>query len=226
MTTPEHTLVGIHLALATGRDRAWGWRAVALAGLASNAPDWDGLTLLVDMAWFDRGHRVWGHNLAAICLVSAAVAALVSRWDVIGGAATRATALLRRAGLSPAGGPVPPPAAAAGREGHGHGGPGDDGPLAFGAAFLTAAVAQAVHLPCDMVVSGGNGLSHWEVRPFWPFSAVGCVWPLIPWGDVGPTLILMAGIVVAASGRRGVAATSAATLALLVAYLVVRGATA
>jgi len=58
MTTPEHTLVGIHLALASGRDRAWGWRAVALAGLMSNAPDWDGLTLLVDMGWFDRGHRV------------------------------------------------------------------------------------------------------------------------------------------------------------------------
>jgi len=90
----------IHLALASGRDRAWGWRAVALARLMSNAPDWDGLTLLVDMASFDRGHRVWGHNLAAIGLVSVAAAAVLSRWDVFGRVATRATRLLGRCGLA------------------------------------------------------------------------------------------------------------------------------
>jgi membrane-bound metal-dependent hydrolase YbcI (DUF457 family) len=222
MTTPEHTLVGIHLALASGRDRAWGWRVVALAGLMSNAPDWDGLPMLFDMSWFERGHRVWGHNLPVICLVSAAVAAIVSRWDVIGRAATRATALLSRAGLSPAGGPASPsPPMSAG-----HDGSGPDGPPSFRVAFLTALLAQAVHLPCDMVVSGGNGLAHWEVQPFWPFSAAGYVWPLIPWGDVGPTLILMAGIIVIASRRRAVAATSAVTLALLAAYLVSRGSSA
>jgi len=217
MTTPEHTLVGIHLALASGRDRAWGWRAVALAGLMSNAPDWDGLTLLVDMGWFDRGHRVWGHNLAAIGLVSVVAAAVVSRWDVIGRAATRATRLLGRCGLTP-------PGAAADREPTRRqvGASGHDGPLPFRAAFLTAAVAQAVHLPCDMVVSGGEGLAHWEVRPFWPFSTAGFVWPMIPWGDVGPTVILMGGSIVAAARGRSAATVSAATLALLVAYLLVR----
>src|SRR3954470_10983089 len=70
MTTPEHTLVGIHLAFATGLHRVAGWRAVAMAGLASNAPDWDGLPMLINMQRFEAGHRAWGHNVLAILLSS------------------------------------------------------------------------------------------------------------------------------------------------------------
>src|ERR1043165_7649129 len=76
MTTPEHTLVGIHLAIAAGLHRYYGWPAVALAGIASNVPDWDGLPMLIDMQRFEAGHRVWGHNLLMI-----AIAALVFGWS-------------------------------------------------------------------------------------------------------------------------------------------------
>lgn len=203
MTTPEHTLVGLHAALACGRDRAWGWRAVALAGLISNGPDWDGLPMLVNMARFEPGHRVWGHNLPVILLISLLVAAVLSCWDLIGGVGQR---LGRRFGSSEAQLFIEQ----------------DSRPLGFKAAALTALVAQALHLPCDMVASGGHGLSHWHVQPFWPFSNAGFVYPMIPWGDPGPTIILMSGLIVMAQRRRQVAATSAATLFGLVAYLLVR----
>lgn len=203
MTTPEHTLVGIHVALACGRDRRWGWRAVALAGLMSNGPDWDGLPMLFDMARFEQGHRVWGHNLLVITLISLLVAAVLSRFDLIGLVGKRIVGRfggqeLKAVILN------------------------DAVPLGFGAALLTCLTAQMIHLPCDMVVSGGRGLSHWHVKPFWPVSDAGYVYPMIPWGDVGPTVVMMAGVIVMAKRRKDVAATSAATLACLVGYLVLR----
>jgi hypothetical protein len=94
---------------------------------------------------------------------------------------------------------------------------------ALGAFTLIAFVAQLVHLPCDMVVSGGEGLTDWLVRPFWPFSSAGYVFPLIPWGDVGPTVILMIGAIVLAKRPVKASAIAAITLVTLVLYLVVRG---
>ena len=60
------------------------------------------------------------------------------------------------------------------------------------------------------------------MKPFWPVSDAGYVYPMIPWGDVGPTVVMMAGVIVMAKRRKDVAATSAATLACLVGYLVLR----
>lgn len=217
MTTPEHTLIGIQLAMATGRERVWGWQAVALAGLMSNAPDWDGLPMLVDMARFERGHRVWGHNVFAILFTAFVVAVVVSRRDWIG---TCGKWLARRCGSRGHSHPasVAATAAAAGRLTI------RDRPLCFLPAFVTGCVAQLIHLPCDVVVSGGHGLTDWEVRPWWPVSNVGYVYPMIPWGDVGPTLILMAGaIAIARRGwGRGTATPAAATLAALLLYLIGR----
>jgi hypothetical protein len=88
---------------------------------------------------------------------------------------------------------------------------------------LVAMIAQLVHLPCDMVVSGGSGLSDWALKPWWPFSSAACVYPLIPWGDVGPTVILMTGIIVIAKLRSHISTTSTLTLVALCTYLIVRG---
>jgi membrane-bound metal-dependent hydrolase YbcI (DUF457 family) len=203
MTTPEHTLVGIHLALAAGCHRYWGWPAVALAGIASNVPDWDGLSMLVDMQRFEVGHRVWGHNLLAILLSSLALGWSQAKFRWLEWIGVRVRRFL------PAHETKSPT------------------PLTFFHGLigctLIALVVQLVHLPCDMVVSGGSGLTDWLVRPFWPFSNVGYVFPLIPWGDVGPTVILMAGAIALAKMPARVSVVSASTLVLLCVYLMLRG---
>ncbi len=84
MTTPEHTLVGIHIAFAIGLHRIVGWRGVAMAGIASNIPDWDGLPMLFDMQRFEGGHRVWGHAVISILFSSLLAGYLQNRWDLIG----------------------------------------------------------------------------------------------------------------------------------------------
>ena len=84
-------------------------------------------------------------------------------------------------------------------------------------------IAQVLHLPCDMVVSGGNGLTDWAVQPWWPFSSAAYVYPLIPWGDVGPTVIMMVGIIIIAKRNSNVSQTSLLTIMTLFGYLIVRG---
>jgi membrane-bound metal-dependent hydrolase YbcI (DUF457 family) len=201
MTTPEHTLVGIHLALAAGFHRYW--PAVALAGIASNMPDWDGLPMLVDMQRFEAGHRVWGHNLLAIVLSSLVLGWSEARYHWIERVGKRVRRYFSKTESRL------------------------DVSLSFSRALLAfipvALVAQLVHLPCDMVVSGGEGLSDWLVRPFWPFSNAGFVFPLIPWGDVGPTVILMAGAIVIAKWPTRVSAIATVTLLVLCLYLLARG---
>jgi hypothetical protein len=202
MTSPEHTLVGIHAALAMGCHRHWGWPVVALAGLASNIPDWDGIPMLVDMQRFESGHRVWGHNVFAILLTTFLVTCLQRRFQWIEAVGQRVKRFLPADAQQ-----LVMPSEAA--------------PVAV--YFIVAFAAQMIHLPCDMVVSGGKGLSDWHVCPLWPASHIGFAFPLIPWGDVGPTLILMAGILAAAIFRDRSSAISALALAGLVAYLLVRG---
>lgn len=203
MTSPEHTLVGVHGAFALGLHCRWGWPAVAMAGLASIVPDWDGLLILLDVKQFDTGHRVWGHNLLAIAASSALLgwSQHKYRWiERVWRAVQRkpATALL---GVISE---VPPTGSA-------------------GAFIGIACVAQLIHLPCDMVVSGGRGLSDWPIQPLWPFSTRELAFPLIPWGDIGPTVILMGGAIAMAKRTDLVRPLAVATLVVLGAYLVARG---
>ena len=203
-------MVGIHLALGLGLHRRLGWASVALAGVASNIPDWDGLPMLIDMAWFEAGHRVWGHNVLSIICTSLLLAATQVRWNWINRFTDWCS---RKWGLSDAR-----------RDSGGLGGqqaiPADE--IRFSVWIVIAMVAQVVHLPCDMVVSGGAGLSDWAVEPWWPWSHTGYVYPMIPWGDPGPTLILMAGALVIARWPRLIINGSRVTVAVLIAYLVVR----
>ena len=211
MTTPEHTLVGIHLALALGFQCRLGWRGVALAGVAANVPDWDGVPMLLDMPRFESGHRVWGHNVLAIVATSWLLGVSQTRWDWLGRFAAWIVPKLKMLPQAPD--DLGKVATLRGRSGWAK-------LLAF---TFVATLSQLVHLPCDMVVSGGAGLSDWPIRPWWPIANVPYVYPLIPWGDVGPTLILMTGMIVIAKRGRGVRSSSCCTLAVLVAYLVARG---
>lgn len=206
MTTPEHALIGIHVAFALGCHRCFGWASVAMAGVASIVPDWDGLAMLVNMQRFEAGHRVIGHNvfLVAVCALSLGWTEGRFRWiERIGSLVQRKFWRMKvdPANLSPR----------------------------FSVAASTiifacvALVAQLLHLACDIMVSGGNDLPDWRIRPFWPMSNTGYVFPLIPWGDIGPTVILMLGIICAAKRPRYVSTISGCTLVVLVVYMVVRG---
>jgi hypothetical protein len=89
--------------------------------------------------------------------------------------------------------------------------------------FAIAVVAQVVHLPCDVVVSGGRGLADWPIQPWWPLSTTPIVYPLISWGDVGPTIVLMSGCLLAARYPPQLQRFSLITLIALVVYLLGRG---
>lgn len=203
MTTPEHTLVGIHAAFALGIHSRLGWTAIALAAIASNVPDLDGLPMLFDMERFESGHRVWGHNLFAIAISSGLLAWSQYRWHWIERLASRFDQLLPEESRSKS------------RT--------ETVVNSIGSLFVIGFIAQAIHLPCDMVVSGGNGLSDWLVFPFWPVSDWGFVLPLIPWGDVGPTVILMVGVIAIAKNPNRKQRYACLSLLLLVLYLVLRG---
>lgn len=201
MTTPEHTLVGVHFAIATGLFHRYGIRSLVLAGLVSNLPDLDGLPMLINMARFESGHRVWGHNFAVIGLTSIILTVLQSRLDFL---SAIAASINRRFSN------ITQPAAETVR------------PFSAVSVLVCSVCCQTLHLPCDMVVSGGHGLSHWLVQPWWPLSSTGYVYPMIPWGDPGPTVILMIGIIAAVRFLSRCKTVSIMSLLILVLYLTVR----
>ena len=74
-----------------------------------------------------------------------------------------------------------------------------------------------------MTVSGGEGLSDWHVQPLWPFSNAGLVFPLVRWGDIGPTIIMMGAAIVAARFVDRARASAIVGLCLLIAYMFLQG---
>ena len=202
MTSPEHTMVGILGAMALGLHKRFGWRIVAFAAVISNVPDMDGLPMLFDMERFESGHRVWGHNFLLIVATSICLGWTQARFKWIQKIVAYAIDFL--------------PSEVNRSQPFRH------LPIPILVLIFVGIGFQTLHLVCDMVVSGGQGLSNWPVKPFWPIWQVGYVYPLIPWGDVGPTVVMMAGIIgIAKFGRAQLFATL--TLILLVAYLFFRG---
>lgn len=150
-----------------------------MAAAASNFPDWDGIPMLLDMQKFEHGHRVWGHSLLSIAIASFILGFTQMRWDWLGRLANRFQKTFSQWSSNIS---SPTPSWLSGSVG---------GIVFTGIGFC----AQLLHLPCDMVVSGGQGLSDWAIQPWWPFSNAAYVYPMIPWGDVGPTVLLMVGII-------------------------------
>ena len=202
MTSPEHTMVGILGAMALGLHKRFGWQVVAFAAVVSNVPDFDGLPVLFDMERFESGHRVWGHNFLLIVASSIILGWTQVRFEWIQSIGAYAVHFLpsevKRFQSS------------------------SQSPIPLSVFIFVGIGFQSVHLVCDMVVSGGQGLSNWPVKPFWPFRQIGYVYPLIPWGDIGPTIIMMAGIIgIAKIGRAHL--LSMLTLLVLIIYLLFRG---
>jgi len=88
---------------------------------------------------------------------------------------------------------------------------------------VTGIAASLSHLAADVVFSGNSSLADWELKLLWPMSNRGWVCPLVPWGDVGATLIFIAGMFAMARFRQNVQSISCATLLLVAIYIVLRG---
>ncbi len=176
MTFFEHPMLGATLALALGAHRKNGWGIVAMAGAAAASLDGDGLSILFGSSAYAEVHRWWLHNLLAATLLGL----------LIGGAGylihqsakfkRRLVILLSR--LDPRVPSFIPPTS-----------------FSFPALavwMVVGLIAALSHLPADLVYSGHPALRVWELRWFWPFSSRGWALPIVPWGDLGTTLIFIA----------------------------------
>lgn len=196
MTTPEHAMLAVSLTAAVRLHERFGAAVLFTAAAAAVAPDWDGLAGIVDLRHFDHGHRVWGHGLLPAVLAGGLIAAA----DWATGASRRAAAALRTL----------------------------DGtrPFLIGrptcATSACVGIAAAVsHLPADIVVSGADGIEDWPVSVLWPLPGPQVVYPMLRWGDPGPTAVFVLAAFAAASGRLSATAAARWGLTPLVIYLAI-----
>lgn len=206
MTTFEHAMLGINGTLAVGLHRKHGWQITVMAALVAILPDWDGLSLLFGAAAFDESHRVWGHNLLVASVLAVAVAGLDWRLGIIDHACRRLARWVP--GLST--GPLP-------RKRSRSTGPN------FVTWSATAVLAAYSHLAVDLVYSGHAELGNWQLELLWPFSRRGWAYPLVPWGDVGATVIFVAGMFALLRWPPRSQSIAGTTLAAVAGYIVVRG---
>lgn len=199
-------MLGANGVIASGLHRRFGWQLVALAGIAAIAPDWDGLTVLFDTSLFDQGHRVWGHNVFACCLTGALIGVLDYRLDLIGRAARWFTRFPALAGLRDV--TVSQQDQTCTRL------------ITWMLVAITSALSQ---IPADAVVSGGQGLGDWPIKVLWPVSDVEVVYPMVPWGDPGITIVFCIGMLVAARTRDRLQLIAGATLLSVAGYILIRG---
>lgn len=201
MTTFEHALLGINGAIATGfYRRPHGWKWVATAGVAAIGPDWDGLPMLIDMSRFEAGHRVWGHNFLACAILATLIVVLVVRFD----------GWERLIGLHPGLRRFSSPIDA-------------QKPSQTAAWWMMAWVAAMSQIPADILVSGGEGLTDWPLQPAWPFSDWSVVYPMVPWGNVGVTLIFATGMIAMAKRPERMRMIAIASIVVVAGYLVFWG---
>lgn len=204
MTTYEHAMLGINGALAAGLHVRHGWKIVALAGIAAVAPDWDGLPMLIDMAAYEQGHRVWGHNVLACLILGVFLGTLDYRFDISGHVAKRLARFGAFQELEP------------------HIKLRADWRKSAWIAWMCVASAAALsQIPADAVVSGGKGLSDWALKPLWPFSERRFIYPMVPWGNVGVTVIFGVGMLALVRWKRRIQPIATATLASVAAYIVI-----
>ena len=204
MTTFEHAMLGTTCALAAGLHRR-SWQIVAMAGVASILPDWDGLSIIFGAAAFDQLHRAVGHSVFVATPVAIVLAAAEYRLQLL----SRCGVLL---GRRIEGMPVPLP-------------PEDDSGSAREGVLLwivVAVLASWSHLAADLLFSGHAQLSDWGLKLFWPFSNSTYVFPAVRWGDALPTVILVVGMFAMLRWRSRVQGLAALTLLALVGYIASR----
>ena len=205
MTFYEHAMVGIDGALAAGLQRRHGWPIVAVAGFTAMLPDWDGLTILLGPSCYAQAHRVWGHNLLVAGLLAMLVSGLAYRFD---GPVRIQRWLGRHWRTLELGG-------AAARVSR--------CPSGWRLWLAVGVLAAYSHLLADMVFSAGRNMPVWGVPLLWPFSNVAWAYPLVLWGDIGATLIFVAGMFAMLRWRAWTRTIATGTLGLVIGYVAARG---
>ena len=206
MTTFEHAMLGIDGVLAVGLDRRWGWSLCAMAAVASAFPDWDGLTILGGASLFAAGHRIWGHALIVCLSVAAIFAMLDYRYDLM----TRSARFFVRVTRL-----TIPNTQLTART--------DFSPYGFAIWIVVAMAATVSHLIGDIVVSGTAELADWSIQPFWPFCKKGLVFPLVPWGDPGISIIFFVGMFAMLRWKHRIQTIAIVTLLAVAVYAAIRG---
>lgn len=207
MTLYEHTLLGISLALAGGFQRRHGWPLVALAGAAAALPDWDGLTLALGAEAYSRAHRVWGHNLLTAALGGALCGGLGYLCHLSARVRRSTRSFLTRLDVRGLDEPAGPPQFS--------------GPE-LAAWVVVGTLAALSHLPADAIYSTGADAPAWPVEVFWPFSRQGWAVPVVPWGDLGITLIFTAELFALYRWPARAHVIAVLTLVTVLGYLAVR----
>ena len=96
-----------------------------------------------------------------------------------------------------------------------------------GGAGLWVMVGVAIlwtHPLLDLLYCGWEQNADWPVKLFWPAAPWGFALPWMPWADWGATVLLLTGLLVCTLVRRHRQRCAAASLAVLVLYIGVRGA--
>jgi hypothetical protein len=198
-------MLGVTGTLAVGLHRRYGWKIVAAAGVVAVLPDWDGLSILFGAAAYDHVHRAWGHNLLVAGLSGATVMACLC---CIPRTRRGKNQSEMRAPISDPAGSRQPCFAHMGRV----------------ALWATVGVlASLSHLAADLLYSGHETLADWGILMFWPFSQQTFAYPMVPWGDVGTTLIFVASMFAMLRWPARLQSISQVTLVLVVVYIVLRG---
>lgn len=206
MTIYEHTMLGINGALALRLQKRYDWQIVTLAGVVSVLLDWDGVSILFNGQAYAQGHRIWGHNFFVAGLIAVVVSVLCYRFDVFvriqRWLAVHWTVFAVNNDGTDA------------RES-------DRGPLLVW--ILVGVAAAFSHLLADTLFSVGKNLPVWGVPLFWPFSGKEYSYPMVAWGDVGPTIIFAASMFIMHIWPKYTSKIAFASLGLVVCYIVVRG---
>jgi membrane-bound metal-dependent hydrolase YbcI (DUF457 family) len=197
MTTFEHAMVGIVGGLAAGIHRPYGWPIIAAAGIAAISPDWDGLTLLLGTKAFDTYHRVLGHNFLVAGLLATVIGIVEYQFRL----SRHGVGWLRKIVTLPDGLEETP------SRGH------------LVNWIFVAIIAAYSHLAADIVVSGGDGLSDWELQLLWPFSDRGFVLPLVAWGDPTVSIIFAVAMLAMLKWREHVRMIACLCLLCVAAYI-------
>jgi membrane-bound metal-dependent hydrolase YbcI (DUF457 family) len=175
MTIFEHAMVGWSLALAVGAQRRHGWQIAGMAAVAAALPDADGASILWGPGAFADVHRVWGHNLLAALVIGALTGASGYLASLSARARRLTAAVLARLAAD----------VKIATE-----------PRCFtwphlAVWVLVGLLAVLSHLPADLVYNGSSELAPWPVPLLWPFSPEGWQYPLVPWGDMVTTAVLL-----------------------------------
>jgi membrane-bound metal-dependent hydrolase YbcI (DUF457 family) len=166
MTTFEHAMLGLTMALAAGAHRRHGWALPATAAVAAALPDWDAVALVFGAEAFSKVHRVWGHNVLCAGLLGALTGGVGYLCYLSVRVRKRVRTFLQRSDV--------------------HLGPS----LSFQgtdlAVWLSVGVFAGVsHLPADLIYP-------WPIALLWPFTDRGWAFPILDWSEMGTIVLLLA----------------------------------